>query len=602
MPELIAVGPEPKQRWRRQIPDGQVIRLGRAPRNGWAVPWDRHISREHAELALHGGDQIKVRRLEVARNYISYQGSSSNEFTLSVGEEFRIGVTSFYLADIKIPPSEQIPFEERSFSPGELRQFTFQNAGHRLEVLSGLPRVLSEVSSDEDLALGLVDMLLKAIPHAGAAAVLQYPPEFENVDPSNPIMRQWDTRDISRFASSGDHGRFRPSRRLISQSLEGGVSVLHVWSENEEDDPSYTTSGKFDWAFCTPITDISCKGWCLYVSGQFGFDVSSSSKIVSEDDLRSDLRFTELLSEFVGAIRRVKMLEKEQAGLAHFFSPAVLEMIRVTNADEVLTPKETEITSLFCDVRGFSRSVERSRGDLQGLLDRVSGALGVMTNGILKYDGVIADFQGDAALGFWGWPRPTGEGPLAACRAALEIHQQFLRNSQRETDPKVKIKVGIGIAHGRAIAGKIGTAEQAKVGVFGPVVNIGARLESLTKLLRVPILVDEVTAEAVRTSLSPEIGRCRRLGRIRPYGMDVALTVSELLPVESFPGTISNEHIRIYEDAVDAVIEGRWDDALATLDSLPSSDRAKDFLVIFIAQHDYEPPENWNGVIEMSSK
>lgn len=602
MPELIAVGPEPNQRWRRHIPDGQVIRLGRAPRSGWAVPWDRHISREHAELALLGGGQIKVRRLEVARNYISYQGSSSNEFTLSVGEEFRIGVTSFYLADVEPRDAEVMPVEEQSFRPGELRQFTFRNAGHRLDVLSELPRVLSEVSNDEELALGLVDLLLRAIPHAGAAAVLQYPPEFENIDPSKPIMLRWDTRDMSRFASSGDHGRFRPSRRLIMQSLESCEPVLHVWSENEESDAAYTVTGKFDWAFCTPITDISCRGLCLYVSGQFGFDVSSSSKIVSEDDLRSDLRFTEMLSEFIGAIRRVKMLEQEQAGLAHFFSPAVLEMMRVTNADEVLAPKEAEITSLFCDVRGFSRSVERSRGDLQGLLDRVSSALGVMTNGILKYDGVIADFQGDAALGFWGWPTQTEEGPLAACRAALEIHQQFLRNSQRETDPQARIKVGIGIAHGSAIAGKIGTAEQVKVGVFGPVVNLGARLESMTKKLRVPILIDEVTADTVRKSLSPEIGRCRRLGRIRPYGMDMPLTVSELLPPENFPGTITDEHIRIYEEGVDAVIEGRWDDALETLGSLPASDRAKDFLLIFIAQNDYEPPDNWNGVIEMSSK
>ena len=211
MPELIAVGPEPNQRWRRHIPDGQVIRLGRAPRNGWAVPWDRHISREHAELALLGGGQIKVRRLEVARNYISYQGSSSNEFTLSVGEEFRIGVTSFYLADVEPRDGEMMPVEEQSFRPGELRQFTFRNAGHRLDVLSELPRVLSEVSNDDELALGLVDMLLRAIPHAGAAAVLQYPAEFENIDPSTPIMLRWDTRDMSRFASSGDHGRFRPT-------------------------------------------------------------------------------------------------------------------------------------------------------------------------------------------------------------------------------------------------------------------------------------------------------------------------------------------------------------------------------------------------------
>ena len=116
MPELIAVGPEPQQRWRRQIPNGETIRLGRAPRNGWAVPWDRHISREHAELSLVNHDQLKVRRLEVARNYISYHGASSNEFTLLLGEEFRIGITSFYLADVEDPRKEIEPNEEHSTS------------------------------------------------------------------------------------------------------------------------------------------------------------------------------------------------------------------------------------------------------------------------------------------------------------------------------------------------------------------------------------------------------------------------------------------------------------------------------------------------------
>jgi adenylate cyclase len=602
VPELIAVGPEPQQRWRRQIPSGETIRLGRAPRIGWAVPWDRHISREHAELSLVNKDQLKVRRLDVARNYISYQGNSSNEFTLLVGEEFRIGITSFYLADVEVSETEDEHVEEHSFRRDELTRFSFRNSGHRLEVLSGLPRLIAEAAGNEDLAIGLVDLLLQAIPYAGAAAVLQYPMNSGKVDAAEPIMLRWDTRDIAALSSSGEHGRFRPSRRLIMRAIESSGSVLHVWGDADDTDPAYTTSGKFDWAFCTPITDEASKGWCLYVSGQFGFGLGSSARIVSEDELRGDLRFAEMVAQFVGASRRAQMLEKQQAGLANFFSPAVLEMIRHSNASEVLEPKETEITSLFCDVRGFSRKAERAQKNLKELLDQVSGALGVMTCGILKYDGVIADFQGDAALGFWGWPAPTEEGPLSACLAALEIHQEFVRAREKLHDPRAGFQVGIGIAHGRAIAGKIGTNEQVKVGVFGPVVNMSARLEGMTRQLRVPILIDEMTADAVRQSLPPENGRCRPLGRIRPYGMDVPLMVSELLPPENFPGTITNDQIRVYEEAVDAVIEGRWEDALEFLDSLPVKDRAKDFLIIYMAQNDYEPPENWDGVIDMSTK
>src|SRR5690606_26349920 len=99
-------------------------------------------------------------------------------------------------------------------------------------------------------------------------------------------------------------------------------------------------------------------------SGQFGFEVGSSSRVISEDDLRGDLRFTEMLSEFVGAIRRVRVLEKQQAGLNMFFSPAVVEMLGSADSNQVLAPRETEITSLFCDVRGFSRKAERHQNNL----------------------------------------------------------------------------------------------------------------------------------------------------------------------------------------------------------------------------------------------
>ena len=54
MYEFLAIGPGIKQTWRRRLPSQEVIRLGRAPQNGWAVPWDMRISREHADLVLEG--------------------------------------------------------------------------------------------------------------------------------------------------------------------------------------------------------------------------------------------------------------------------------------------------------------------------------------------------------------------------------------------------------------------------------------------------------------------------------------------------------------------------------------------------------------------
>jgi hypothetical protein len=101
--ELIAVGPEPRQRWREQLPtNGQVIRLGRCPRRGWAVPWDNRIGREHADIVVLAGNKIKVQLLGTARNGIVVQGGQpKKDLILSVGEEFQIGVMMFYLTNVE---------------------------------------------------------------------------------------------------------------------------------------------------------------------------------------------------------------------------------------------------------------------------------------------------------------------------------------------------------------------------------------------------------------------------------------------------------------------------------------------------------------------
>ncbi len=107
MYEFLAIGPGIKQTWRRRLPSQAVIRLGRAPQNGWAVPWDMRISREHADLVLEGGT-LRVRRLVSARNAIYFHGEPAEEFTVGPGEDFRIGQTVFRLDSVS-PESADAP-------------------------------------------------------------------------------------------------------------------------------------------------------------------------------------------------------------------------------------------------------------------------------------------------------------------------------------------------------------------------------------------------------------------------------------------------------------------------------------------------------------
>jgi len=587
--ELVAVGPEPGQRWRRPLPAGQVIRLGRSPRKGWAAPWDLRISREHANLTLEDG-VLHVTCLDTALNPCYIAGQPHKSFTMMPGGEFRIGATVFKLESpaaagdaTAATDSSGASLKEYSYRPDEVNGFDYQTAHHRLDVLWSLPEIIAGAANDQEFSQRLVLLLLDGIPRAEAAAVVQV---AEDPDSTEPAMMTLETRSRN--------VRFEPSRRLLNSAVERGETILYVWSD-QAGGSEYTFSGEYDWAFCAPITVPVSTGWALYICGRSWPEADPS------EALNGDIRFTQFVAQVTGAIRQVRSLEAQQAGLRQFFSPKVMQQLTGGDVERALAPRETNVTAMFCDLRGFSRKAEDAGQDLHGLLRRCSDALGLMTEAILDHDGVIADFQGDAALGFWGWPVP--EGPLPSCRAALAMQEAFRQVRAADDHPLADFRVGIGIAFGAAIAGKIGAESQAKVGVFGPVVNLASRLEGMTKLLKAPILLDEAAAKYVRAHPEEAGGaRCRCLGCYLPLGLSSPVVVSELIPPADHPGAMSDSSLAMFESAIRKLTAGEWQEAADIFDQLPASDAAREFPLRFMAAHNNQPPAGWSGVIELDSK
>jgi len=536
------------------------------------------------------GEKLRVKRLGTSLNPVVYRGESCHEFEMLAGEEFQIGRTVFRFEIIRFESGPSSPVSERSFSSDALQEARLTNPELKLQILSRLPPLISEARSDVDLAKTIVDQLLEAVPDAAVASVMR---NSESGDPRHdePDLLFWDSRC--------DTDLFRPSRKLLSRSLELRASVLHVWTQEPEPEGSqWTECGDLDWAFCVPVGSGSYADWCIYVAGPTKTHLSEES---SPADLRGDMRFAELLADFIRAIRTVQVLERRYAQMGQFFSPAVVETLVAAESERLLRPRTQDVTVLFCDLRGFSREVEQAQEGLYALLCRVSEALGVMTRNIMKFEGVIADIQGDAALAFWGWPSFSWEDPLSACRAALAMLSEFREADGQQEHALTGFKVGIGICHGTAIAGKIGPSELAKVGVFGPVVNLAARLENLTKRCGVPILIDEATAYHVCKHLGNE-ARCRRIARVRPVGIESPVMVSELLPPESELQGVTASHLLDYEKALDALIQGRWQEAGDWLDRVPDDDGAKQFLTAFQSAHEWQPPEDWDGVVILDDK
>ena len=633
--ELIVQGPA-GQEFRQRLVEGQVVRLGRAPASGWAIEWDRSISREHADLCWQDG-KLTVTCLPTAANPIKLRGEALREIEVGGAEAFEIGQSNFYVDVAFMPqanfvsqtmqvvpePLIRMPLptandnaadapsdafdtndfddviEEHSYHDNDLRKVSFGDTERQMEVLSDLPQSISASKTDVDLALMLCRMLLDAIPPAVAVAVGMFDEtdvlemrrhNDPNAEIPKPKVMRVETRD--RF-----DGRFMPSRRLLRKALVKGESVMHIVGETGGS--QFTMASSLGWAFCAPITAESCVGWCLYVSGLGGRD---GNDLVTADSLKGDLRFTQLVAQLIGSIHTVRALQEQKTQLSAFFSPKVIaNLTKKGGAGDILAPSERDITVLFCDVRGFSRKAEQLKDDLHKLLECVKAALSAMTGGILAFDGSIADFQGDAALGFWGWPAALPDGPMSACHAAMSIMQAF--NVPSEQKGLLEgFSCGVGIAHGRAIAGQIGTSQQAKIGVFGPVVNQGSRIEGMTRQFGVGVCIDETTADFVRRLMPPELGRCRRLARVRPKGMDTPLLVHELLPPE-IEGDRVSETVRLnYEAALEAIIAGRWVEGLERLNAVPDSDGPKTFLLDQMAKHNNTPPAGWDGAFRLDSK
>ncbi len=621
MPDLIAQGPSPSDRWRRPLPKDpalqQPVILGRTT-VGWAVPWDDRISRSHVRL-MWNGSRLEVLRLLDARNPIFHKGLRQDEFNIGIGEHFVIGQTTFSLVDQRVRmvlPSDEMPaLTEHTYAPSQLRQARYRDADRRIEVLSRVPEIISSSTSDEELCARVVNVLMQGIQQASFVAIVGDQPNGETVAilPENSVAKGRSSSEVNEFGIRLLHWdsrnlighQFSPSAQLIHQAISSRESVLHVWSRGIDTSQSYTQSENVDWAFCTPINSEACPGWAIYAAGDFGNLVPQNARDATAAitmDLQDDLKFAELTATTLGSLRQTRLLQRRQDSLRPFFAPVVQKALATRDPDEVLAPREVNVSVLFCDLRGFSRQSEESGDKLLELLRRVSDALGVMTHHILDRNGVVGDFHGDAAMGFWGWPLEQQSSVLQAAQAALAIRAEFETAAAIEKHALSGFRAGLGIATGRAVAGRIGTVDQVKVTVFGPVVNLASRLESMTKQLRAPILMDEATANRVRKEVSPAIARTRRVARVLPVGMTTPLMVSELLPPEGPDVLLTDAHILAYEKALDGLQDGNWGEAFRLLHQVPAEDRVKDFLTVFIAQHGRSAPPDWQGFIRLPEK
>ncbi|MBI1862325.1 MAG: adenylate/guanylate cyclase domain-containing protein [Deltaproteobacteria bacterium] len=187
-----------------------------------------------------------------------------------------------------------------------------------------------------------------------------------------------------------------------------------------------------------------------------------------------------------------------QSTLSKYLSPEVTKTLIETGQDpHAEDGRQQEITILFTDIRSFTTISEAHPAP--EVVHHLNNYLGRMTEIIFNEAGTLDKFVGDAIMAFWGAPLKNDQHAEFAVRCALKMAATVEQLRQEVgVDSPFAFKTGIGINTGSVVVGNIGSNRRLDYTVIGDNVNLAARIESVTKDFRSPILIGESTYNAVK--------------------------------------------------------------------------------------------------------
>ncbi len=176
-----------------------------------------------------------------------------------------------------------------------------------------------------------------------------------------------------------------------------------------------------------------------------------------------------------------------------------------------------EITVLFSDIRGFTAFSEKLQPE--EVVSLLNEYLGAMTEIVFEYEGTLDKFVGDAIVALWGAPIGQPDHAERACGCALAMIVRLKQlQAKWAAEGKHVIDIGIGINTGDMVVGNIGApGKKMDYTVIGDNVNLGARLESLTRQYNNHIIISEYTYSKVKDIVTVnELGSVTVKGKQQP--------------------------------------------------------------------------------------
>lgn len=294
----------------------------------------------------------------------------------------------------------------------------------------------------------------------------------------------------------------------------------------------------------------------------------------------------------------------------------------------LLEGSQRDLVMLFSDIKSFTYRTETLGNDI---IDLLNVHYDKVIHAVHEEKGVIGSIIGDAILAIYG-TQETKNKSLDSLEAGWKITRLTASLREKMTKRKIEIEkeriltedeerifkavlldVGVGIDGGEVFYGNIGSNEHMTNTVIGDKVNSASRLEGLTRIYHLPVIVsDYIKDEIEKTGITKykffEIDTVQVKGKTEGKRIYFPMDTSETYapgtePKESeeafIPAdSLTENQFEIYESGLSAYYSGDWSTARKNFKKCGIEAAG----VFLSRMGNKSAPENWSGIWTMETK
>jgi len=261
--------------------------------------------------------------------------------------------------------------------------------------------------------------------------------------------------------------------------------------------------------------------------------------------------------------------------------------------------RKAELTVLFSDIRGFTTISEGLGPD--ELTRLMNEYLSAMTEVVRKNRGTLDKYIGDAIMAFWGAPVSDVQHARMAVVTAMQMQAALPAvNKAFAAKGWPEIRIGVGVNTGDMTVGDMGSLVRKAYTVMGDAVNLGSRLEGVTKQYGVGILVGEGTRKAIKDIVFREVDRVQVKGKEEP------VAIYEPIGLEGEVGKGLQEELKLWNQTLRHYRAQEWDQTEVALLNLSRMAPERGLYGKYMERVSFlrkNPPEaDWKGVWKFETK